>query len=89
MLHSGEHDIVTTKQPTYESGGLCCSSLEECFDDLEWHLKVIIAYVVIPASNIPEIIYDSSTETEIASKKSHDSFQVIRLLMTLVIFRGH
>jgi len=32
---------------------------------------------------------DTSTETEIANKKSHDSFQVIRLSMTLAIFQGH
>jgi len=31
------------------------------------------AYVVIPMSNISEIIYDTST---IKNKKSHDSFQV-------------
>ena len=43
-------------------------------DDLEWHLKVISAYVVIPTSTISEIIYDTSTETELASKKSHGSF---------------
>jgi len=60
------------------------------FDDPGWHLKVISAYVVIPTSNISEIIYDVSTETEIANKKSHDSFQVIQLSsMTLAIFQGH
>jgi len=37
--------------------------------------------------NISEIIYDTSTETEIANKKSHDSFQVIRLSMILAIFK--
>jgi len=58
-------------------------------DDCEWHLKVISAYVVIPTSNILEIIYDTSTETEIANKKSHDSFQVTWLSMTLAIFQGH
>ena len=25
------------------------------FDDLEWHLKVILAYIIIPTSNISEI----------------------------------
>ena len=30
-----------------------------------------------------------STETEIANKKSHDSFQMIQLSMTLTIFQGH
>ena len=38
-----------------------------------------------PTSNISEIIYDTSIETEISNKKSHDSFQVIRLSMTLAI----
>ena len=52
------------------------------FDDLELHLKVISAYLVIFTCNISEIIYDTSTETEIGNKKSHDSFQVIRLSMT-------
>ena len=33
-------------------------------------------------SNISKIIHGTSTETEIANKKSHDSFQVIRLSMT-------
>jgi len=47
-------------------------------------MKVFSAYVV----NISEIIYDTSTETEIANKKSQ-SFQVIRLSMTLAIFQGH
>jgi len=49
------------------------------------------SHVVIPTSNVSEIIYDTSTETEIANKKSHDSFQVIRLSMTLAIglFQGH
>jgi len=40
-------------------------------------------------SGISEIIYDTTRETEIANKKSHDSFQVIRLSMTLAIFQGH
>jgi len=35
---------------------------------------------------ISEIIYDSATEIETANKKSHDSFQVIGLSMTLAIF---
>jgi len=52
-----------------------------------------LQYVVIPTSNISEIVivvlYDTSTETEIANKKSHDSFQVIRLPMTLATFQGH
>jgi len=48
-----------------------------------------LASVVIPTSNISEIIYDTSTETEIANKKSHNSFQVIQLSMTLAIFQGH
>ena len=52
-------------------------------------MKVISAYVVIPTSNFSEIVQDTSTETEIANKKSHDSFQVIRLSMTLAIFQGH
>jgi len=34
-------------------------------------------------------MYDTSTETEIANTKSHVSFQVIRLSMTLAIFQGH
>jgi len=51
-------------------------------------LKVISAYIVIPKSNISDIIYDTSTETEIANKKSHDNFQVIQLSMTLAIFEG-
>ena len=38
------------------------------FDDVEWHLKVISGYVVIPTFNISDIIYDTSTETEIANK---------------------
>jgi len=42
---------------------------------------------VIPTFIISEIIYDTSTE--IANKKSHDNFQVIRLSMTLAIFQGH
>jgi len=41
---------------------------------LEWYLKVISAYVVIPTSHIWEIIYGTSTETETANKKSHTSF---------------
>jgi len=45
------------------------------FDDLEWHFKVISAYVVIPTSSVSEIIDDTSTETEIANKKSHENFQ--------------
>ena len=49
-------------------------SIGTTFDDLEWHLKVISAYVAIPTLNISEIIYDSSRETKIANKKSHDSF---------------
>jgi len=64
-------------------------SIGTTFDDLEWHLKVMSVYIVIPTSNISEIIYDTSTETEIANKKSHDSFQVMRLSMTLAIFHGH
>jgi len=64
-------------------------SIGATFNDLEWHLKVISAYVIIPTSNISEIIYDTTTKTEIANKKSHDSFQVIRLSMTLAIFQGH
>jgi len=32
---------------------------------------------------------DTTTETEIADKKSHDSFQMIPLSMTLAIFQGH
>jgi len=64
-------------------------SIGTTFADLEWHLTVILAYVVIPTSNISEIINYTSTETDIASKKSHDSFQVIRLSMTLMIFQGH
>jgi len=32
---------------------------------------------------------DTSTETEISNKKSHDIFQMIRLSMTLEICRGH
>jgi len=55
------------------------------FDDLEWHLKVISAYVVIHTSSISEIIYDTSTETEIASRKSHDSYPLIQLAK----FQGH
>jgi len=47
------------------------------------------ATAVIPTSNVSEIIYDTSTETESANNKSHDSFQVIRLSMTLTIFQGH
>jgi len=31
------------------------------------------------ASNISEVIYDTSTKTKIVNKKSQDSFQVIRL----------
>jgi len=42
---------------------------------LELHLKVISAYVVILISNISEIMCDTSTETEIANKKSYGSFQ--------------
>jgi len=52
-------------------------------------MKVISAHVVIPMSNISKIVYDTSTETEIANNKSHDSFQMIRLSMTLAIFQGH
>jgi len=42
-------------------------------------------------SDISEIIglCDTSTETVIANKKSRDSFQMIRLSMTLAIFQGH
>ena len=58
------------------------------FDYFEWHVKVISAYVVIPTSNISEIIYDTPTETEIANMKSHESFQVIRPSMILAIFQG-
>jgi len=58
-------------------------------DELEWHLKVISPYVVILTSNISEIIYAASTETEIANKKSNVSFQVIQTSMTLAIFQGH
>jgi len=36
------------------------------------------------ASNISESIYDTSTETEIANNKSHESLQV-----TLALFEGH
>ena len=63
-------------------------SIGTTFDDLEWHLKVISAYVAIPTLNISEIIYDSSRETKIANKKSHDSFQATRLSMTLVVFHN-
>jgi len=52
-------------------------------------VKVISACVVIPTSNISEIICDTSTETEIANKKSHDSFQVIQLSMIFAIFQGY
>ena len=34
-------------------------SIGSTCDDIECHLKVILAYVVIPASNISEIIYDT------------------------------
>jgi len=44
------------------------------FDDLNSHLKVILAYVLIPMSNISQIIYDMSAETETANKKWQDSF---------------
>jgi len=40
------------------------------FDDLEWHLKVISASGVIPTSSISEVVYNTSTETEITNKKS-------------------
>jgi len=63
-------------------------SVGTTFNNLEWHLKVISAYVVILTSNISEIIYDKSTETKIANNKSHDSFHMIRLSMTLAIFQG-
>jgi len=52
-------------------------------------LKVILAYVVISTFNISEIINDTTTENEIANKRSHDSFQVIQLSMTLATFQGH
>lgn len=61
---------VTIDQLIYEL------SIGSTFSDLERHLKVISAYVVIPGYNISEIIYDTPTETEIANKKSHDSFQM-------------
>jgi len=64
-------------------------SIGTTLDDLESHLNVISAYVVIPTFNISEIIYDTSSRTEIANKKSDDSFHVIRLSMTLAIFQGH
>jgi len=51
--------------------------------------EVISAYFVIPKSNISEITHNTSTETEIAKKKSHDFFQMIRMSMTLAIFQGH
>jgi len=35
------------------------------------------------------VICPHSAKTEIANKKSHNSYQVIRLSMTLVIFQGH
>jgi len=35
--------------------------LPRTFDDLEWHSKVISAYVVIPTSNVSEIICDTTT----------------------------
>jgi len=44
-------------------------------------------YVVIPTSSVSEI--DTSTETELANNKSHDSFQVMWLSMTLAIFQGY
>jgi len=53
------------------------------------HMKLNSAYVVIPTSNISEIIYDTYTETEIANKKSHNSFHVLQLSMALSIFQGH
>jgi len=59
------HHLIATHKRAYDC------------HDLEWHLKVISAYVVIPTSNISEIMYDKSTKTKIANKKSHDSFQVI------------
>jgi len=31
--------------------------------------------IVIPTSNISEIICDTSTETEVANKKSHEAFR--------------
>ena len=34
-------------------------------------------YVVIPTSNISEIVYDTSTDTELANKKSLNSFHVL------------
>jgi len=39
------------------------------------YLKVSLAYVVIATSDVLEIIYDTSTETETANNKSRDSFQ--------------
>jgi len=55
------------------------------------HLKVISAYVAIATPNIWEIIYDTLRPQKLTLliKKSHDSFQVIRLSMTLDIFQGH
>jgi len=65
------------------------TTIPDCSVKMLITLKVISAYVLIPMSNISEIIYDTSIETEIANKKSHDSFQMIRLSMTLAIFQGH